>query len=159
MPYVLPFYTILGMHRLSVWLSHRLPHINVSKSNFWIGQSLFSILQSLTHLLNLSIWMLVGAISISSFFSFWKLDYFSDMDCLKNPLAVMISCSSSTQLITSNFSVMLESNIDTGYIHWRLTPFQSEKLQLKLSQYLRYIIWESHCTKMIVGRLLKLTLS
>ena len=49
--------------------------------------------------------MPVGAISISSFFSFWKLDYFSDMNCLKNPLSDMISCSSSTQLITSDIRV------------------------------------------------------
>ena len=46
--------------------------------------------------------MLAGAISISSFFSFGKLDYLSDMNCLKNPLFDMISCSSSTQLITSD---------------------------------------------------------
>ena len=49
--------------------------------------------------------MLVGAISINSFFSFWKLDYFSDMNCLKNPLSDMISCSSSTQLITLDIIV------------------------------------------------------
>ena len=92
----------MGIHGLSIWLQHRLPHIDVSKSNFWIAQSLFNILQSLTHQVNLSIWMLVGAISISSFFSFSKLDYFSDMNCLKNLLSDMISCSSSTQLITSD---------------------------------------------------------
>ena len=52
--------------------------------------------------------MIVGAISTissSSFFSFWKLDYFSDMNCLKNPLSDMISCSSSTQRITSDIRV------------------------------------------------------
>ena len=98
-------YTSLGMDGLSIWLQHSLPHINGSKSNFWIAQSLFSILQSLTHPVNFSIQMLVGAISISSFFSFWKLDYFSDMNCLKNPLSDMISCSSSTQLITSDIRV------------------------------------------------------
>ena len=48
-------YTSLGMHGLSIWLWHRLPHINVSKSNFWIAESLFSLLQSLTHPVNLSI--------------------------------------------------------------------------------------------------------
>ena len=52
-----------------------------------------------------SIWMFVAEISISSFFIFWKLDYFSDMNYLKNPLSDMISCSSSTQLITSDFSL------------------------------------------------------
>ena len=31
-----------------------------------------------------------------------------------------------------------------------------EKFQLKVSQYVCYIIWESHCTKIIVARLLKL---
>ena len=49
--------------------------------------------------------MLVGAISISSFFSFWKLNQFSDMNCLKKPLSYMISCSSSAQLITSDIRV------------------------------------------------------
>ena len=68
---------------IQFWECRAPPHNNVSKSNLWIGQSLFSILQSLIHSLNLSIWMLVaGAISISSLFSFWKLDYFSDMNCL-----------------------------------------------------------------------------
>ena len=75
----------------------------VTKSNFWISQSLFSILQSQTQPLSLSIWMFVGAISIRSFFSFWKLNYFCDMSCLNNPLSDIISCSSSTQLITSDF--------------------------------------------------------
>ena len=54
------------------------------------------------------------------------------------------------------FFVILESDIDPGYIHWTLTLFQSEKFQLKFSQYVCYIIWESHCTKIIVARLLKL---
>ena len=54
------------------------------------------------------------------------------------------------------FSVILESDIEPGYIHWTLTPFQLEKFQLKFSQYVCYIIWESHCTKIIVARLLKL---
>ena len=54
------------------------------------------------------------------------------------------------------FSVILESDIDLEYIHWTLTPFQLEKFQLKVSQYVCYIIWESHCTKIIVARLLKL---
>ena len=100
--------------------------------------------------------MIVLAISITSFFSFWKLDYFSDMNCLKNPLSDMISCSSSTQLITSDFSL---SDINLGYIHWTLTPFQSDKFQLKVSHYVCYIIRERHCTKIIVSRLLKLTVS
>ena len=99
--------------------------------------------------------MLVGAISISSFFSFWKLDYFSDMTCLKNPLSDMISCSFSTQLITHSNQI-LKSDIDPGYIHWTLTPLRLEKFQLKFSQYMCYIIWESRCTKIIVARLLKL---
>ena len=43
-----------------------------------------------------------------------------------------------------------------GYIHSTLTPFQLEKFQLKFSKYVRYIIWESHCTKILVVRLLKL---
>ena len=91
--------------------------------------------------------MLVGAISISSFFSFRILDYFSDINCLKNPLFDITSCSCSTQLITSD--------MDPGYIHWTLTPFQLERFQLKVSQYVCYIIWESQCTEIIVARLLK----
>ena len=42
--------------------------------------------------------MSVGEIKISSFFSFTKLDYFSDVAFLRKPLSDMISCSSSTQL-------------------------------------------------------------
>ena len=57
------------------------------------------------------------------------------------------------------FSVILESDIDPGYIHWTLTLFQSEKSQLKFSQYVCYIIWESHFTKIVTARLLKLTVS
>ena len=53
------------------------------RSIFWFGQSLCSILQLPTHLVNFSTWKFVCAISISSFFSFWKLDYFSDTTCSK----------------------------------------------------------------------------
>ena len=48
------------------------------------------------------------------------------------------------------FSVILELDIDPRYIHWTLTPLQLEKFQLKVSQHVCYIIWESHCTKIIV---------
>ena len=48
------------------------------------------------------------------------------------------------------FSVILESDIDPGYIYWTLT--------LKFSQYVCYITWESHCTKIIAARLLKLSI-
>ena len=57
------------------------------------------------------------------------------------------------------FSVILVSNIDLGYIHWALTPFQLKKFQLTFSQYVYYIIWESHSSKIIVARLLKRTVS
>ena len=149
------------MHGLSISLYHNLPHITISKSNFRIGQSLFSILQSLPHPVNFSIGTLLGAISISSLFSFWKLDYFSDMNCLfKEPF---ISHDFTFFFNPANhirfFSVILESDIDRGYIHWTLPPFQLEKFQLKISQYVCYIIWESHCTKIIVVRLLKLKVS
>ena len=99
--------------------------------------------------------MFVGAINISSFFSFWKLDYFFDF---KEPFIwhdFMFFLNPTNHIRI--FSVIFESNIDTGYTHWRLTLFQPEKFQLKLSQYVCYIMWESHCTKMIVDRLLKLT--
>ena len=97
--------------------------------------------------------MLVGAISISSFFSFWKLDYFSDMNCLKNPLSDMISCSSSTQLITSDIRVRYWPRIYSLNIN----SIPTGEIPTKgFSQYVCYIIWESHCTKIIVARLLKL---
>ena len=96
--------------------------------------------------------MLVGAINISSFFSFWKLDYFSDMNYLKNPLSDMISCSFSTQLITSDIRVRSWPRINSLNIN--SVPI-GEKFQLKVSQYVCYIIWESQCTEIIVVRLLK----
>ena len=97
--------------------------------------------------------MLVGAISISSFFSFSQLDYFCDMNCLKNRLSDMISCSSSTQLITSNIRVR--------YWLWiysqNINSVPTGEIPTKgFSQYVCYIIWESHCTKIIVARLLNL---
>ena len=125
-----------------------------------IGQSLFSTLQSLTHPLNLSIWMFVVAISMSSFFSFWKLDgLFLWHELTKEPFIwhnFMFFLNSANHIRL--FSVILESDIDAGYIHWTLTLFQSEKFQLKFSQYVCYIIWESCWTK-IIGRLPKLTVS
>ena len=57
------------------------------------------------------------------------------------------------------FTVILESDIDLGYIHWILTPLQLKKFQLKVSQHVCNIIWESHCIKIIVARFLKLTVS
>ena len=138
------------MHGLSFWLQHRLPHVNVSKSNFWIGQSLFSILQSLTHPVDLLIRMLVGVISISSFFSSWKLDYFFDMNNF-----IFLNPANHINLL----SVILESDIDPVCIHWTLTPFQLEKFQVKVWQCVYYIIWESQSTKIIVARLLKFRVS
>ena len=83
---------------------HRLLNIDLFKSVFWIGShSNYSILQSLTSPVNFS-WMLVGAIRISSFFSLWKLDYFSGIACLRNSLPDMITYLS-TKLITSDFSL------------------------------------------------------
>ena len=57
------------------------------------------------------------------------------------------------------FSVILESDIDTGYIHWTLTLFQSEKFQLKFSQYVCCLFWARRCIKIIAARLLKLAVS
>ena len=53
--------------------------------------------------------------------------------------------------------LILQSDIDPGYIHWTLTSFQLEKFEVKVSEYLCYIFWESHSTKIIVARILKLT--
>ena len=107
--------------------------------------------------MNRSIWMLVGAISISSIFSFWKLDYFCVINCIKNPLSDNFMFFLNPANHIRLFSVILESDIDPGYFHWTWTPSKLEKIQLKVSQYVCYIIWESHCTKIIVARLLKLT--
>ena len=54
------------------------------------------------------------------------------------------------------FQYLSMSDNDSGYIDWTLTPFQLEKFQLKISQYVCYIIWEGHFTKTIAARLLKL---
>ena len=55
--------------------------------------------------------MLVGTISISSFFIFRKLNYFSNTSCFKNPLSAIISCSSSFQLITADIRVKYRPTI------------------------------------------------
>ena len=120
---------------------------------------MFSTLQSLKHQLNISIWLLVGVISISSFFSPWKLDSFWH-GLFKEPFIwhnVMFFLNPANHI--RFFSVILESDIDPGYIHWTLTLFQSEKFLLKFSQYVCYIIWKNHYTKIIGARLLKLTVS
>ena len=97
--------------------------------------------------------MLVGAISISSFFSFSKLDYFCVTNCLKNPLSDTISCSSLTQLITSDIRVRYWPRIYSLNIN----SIPTGEIPTKgFSQYVCYIIWESDCTKLIVARLLKL---
>ena len=120
-------FTILGMHGLSIWQCDIGSSILMLASQiFWIGQSLFFILQSLTRPVNLSIWMLVGAIRIISFFSFWELDNFADRFCSKNLLSDIFSYSSLTQLIISvnKVSLKLELVIDPGY---------TEKSQPKIS--------------------------
>ena len=86
------------------------------------------------------------------------------MKFLKSSFSDMISCSSSTQICsssTSNFSLWYWSQIliDLGYIHWTLTLSQLDKFQLNVSQYVWNISSESHCTKIIVARILKLTVS
>ena len=100
--------------------------------------------------------MLVGAISISSFFSFWKLDYFSDMNCLKNPLSDMISCSSSTQLITSDIRVRYWPRIYS--LNIKSIPI-GEIPTTKGFPICALNNLRSHCTKIIVARLLKLRIS
>ena len=102
--YVLPFYKSANawVKYLTTW--HRFLYIDVGQYFELARHCLLHILQLLKHLVNLSPWMFFGAIRISSFFSFWKRDYFSDIVCLKNPLFDMISWSSSSQLIVSNFS-------------------------------------------------------
>ena len=89
--------------------------------------------------------MFVGAISISSFFHFWKLDYFSDMNCLKNSLSDMISCSSSTQLITSDIRVRYWPRIYSLNIN-----------SIPIWEIRTKVFPESHYTKIIEVRLLKL---
>ena len=96
--------------------------------------------------------MLVGAISISSFFSFSKLDYFCGMNCLKNPLSDMISCSSSTQLITSDIRVRYWPRIYSLNIN----SIPIGEIPTKGFPVCVLHIWKSHCTKIIVARFLKL---
>ena len=95
--------------------------------------------------------MLVGAISISSFFSFWMLYYFLDMNCLKNPLSDMISCSSLTQLITSNIRVRYWPRIYSLNIN----SIPIGEIPTKSFPVCVSITWRSHCPK-ILDRLLKL---
>ena len=119
--------------------------IDASILVLWIGQLLLSILQSLTSPVKLS-WMLVGAIRITSFFNLWKLYYFSDIASLRNPL------SNSTNHIRF-FSVILESGLDSRYIlldNWRNSYQRFPRISF-------CITWESQCTKIIVARLLQLS--
>ena len=109
----LPFYQSGNARGKYLTMRHRFFHTDVSQLIFWTGQSLFSIFQSLTHPVKLSTWMLVGAIGIGSFFSFWKSDYFSDMTLLKSHLSHVISCSSQTQPITSDISLRYLSQTST----------------------------------------------
>ena len=98
-------------------------------------------------------WILVGTISISSF---WKLNYFSEMTCPKNLLSDMVSCSSSIQLITSDFSLILELDINPGYIHWTWNQFQLEELKLNVSHMcvlnnLRKSVYSYHSSQFAVA--------
>ena len=113
-------------------------HIGVSKSNLSISQSSLSILQSLTHTVNLSVWLLVEAISITSFFSFWKLDYIFDMNCLKKTLSDMISLFflNSTNRFRFFSVILTEIQILT---HWTLTAIGEI-----LTKCCMCVIWESH---------------
>ena len=111
--------------------------------------------------MNLSLWMLVGAIRINSFCSFWKLHYFSDIACLKNPLPDVISRSSSTQLLTWHiFSVMLEPNMDPKCISLNIISISIEEIPIKGFPVCVFcIIWQYQCAKIIVASLLLLTVS
>ena len=96
--------------------------------------------------------MLVGTISISSFLGFWKLDYFFDMNCLKNPLSDIISCSSSTQLITSDIRVRYWPRIYSLIINSILIG----EIPTKIFPVCVLYNLRSHYTKIMVARLLKL---
>ena len=89
--------------------------------------------------------MLVGAIRISSFFSFSKLDIFSDLTCLKKPLSDIISYFPSTQLITSDFfSVILESDIfHPRYISLNIYSIPFKGYQRFPSMYVLYNLRKS----------------
>ena len=72
---------------------------------------------------------------------------------LKNPLSDMISCSFSTQLITSDIRVRSWPRINSLNIN----SVPIGEIPTKDSPVcVCYIIWESHCTKIIVDTLLKL---
>ena len=89
--------------------------------------------------------MLVGAIGISSFFSFSKLDIFSDLTYLKKPLSDIISYFPSTQLITSDFfSVILELDIfHPRYISLNIYSIPSKGYQRFPSMYVLYNLRKS----------------
>ena len=113
-------------------------HIGVSKSNLSISQSSLSILQSLTHTVNLSVWLLVEAISIKSFFSFWKLDYIFDMNCLKKTLSDMIPLFFLNSTNRFRFFSVILTEIQI-LIHWTLTAIREI-----LTKGGMCVIWESH---------------
>ena len=50
---------------------------------------------------------------------------------MANPLHDMVLYSSSTQLFTSGFSLILESDIDPGYISININPILFREIQIK----------------------------
>ena len=134
------FGPIGGNNRFRVW--RKLLHLDVNKSIFWIGHTLFSIFQSRTRPINLSTWIRVAAISklfatsasenCGLFFCEGQFKYIPlilQKSCIANHLSDIISCSPSTQFRTSDFSAMLESEINQDIFHWTPVPYHLEKFQ------------------------------
>ena len=135
MPYVLPFYKFGN----AWWVKYLTVAWNPEywcQSFFLFGQSLFSILQLLTHPVSLltecSMEQLVLAVSSAS--ENWSI--FLTWPLIKEPFIwhdFMFFLNPANHI--KFLSVILEPDINPGYIYWTITSFQLEKFQLKLSQY------------------------
>ena len=131
----------------------------VSSLVFCIGQSLFSMLQLLEHPVNLSVGMVVRAISIS-FFSFWKLNYFSEMTCSKNLSVTWFHALPQSSFPHQIFLYDIRARYWLRISSWNISSIPNGQIPTKGFQacvYVCYIIWECHCPKLILARLRKLT--
>ena len=153
MPVASVFWPINAKSWLILW--HRLLLVDASKSNFWSGQKLFSILQLWTRPNgSFNMKATYNNFKISNYFSYSKLDYFSEVSIfhtknslMVNPLFGMISYSSSTHLIKLDSSVTLESDIDPGYISLDISSILFTEISKRFYQHLCFLmIWESQYT-------------
>ena len=96
---------------------------------------------------------------ISSYFSFWKLDYFSDMAFFKNIFDTRKILNDKhfrfSFLYPANriefFSVVLKS--DLGCVLLNINPFPIGEIPTKVFPVWVFYVTESLCTKIVVARL------